>query len=131
MFRAIVVEDEVLQAMDWCDLLQELGLDVVGCHPTGERAVAQIRTSKVDLAVVDMRLKGEMDGLDVAEELERHGVSYIFVTAFADSLGVDRRGAGLAPMASFGKPLPKQRLREALVGFLACRLPVPPVPRPA
>jgi CheY-like chemotaxis protein len=127
----MVVEDEVLQAMDWCAMLEELGLDVVGCHPTGERALAQLRMSKVDLAVVDMRLKGEMDGLDVARELERQGVSYIFVTAFAESLRRDERGAGLAPMASFDKPLPKVRLRDVIIRFMAHRLPLPGAAGPA
>ncbi len=67
--RILIVEDEGIVAADLESTLQKLGYTVVGTAATGEQAVEKAEKTAPDLVLMDIRLKGEMDGIDAAEQI--------------------------------------------------------------
>lgn len=81
----LVVEDESIVRKDIERSLEKLGYKVVGSADTGEKAVSKALELKPDLALMDIMLKGDMTGIDAAEEIKRHiDIPVIFLTAYAD-----------------------------------------------
>jgi two-component system, response regulator PdtaR len=97
--RILVIEDDLLIATQIETTLTEAGFDVVGLSPTGEEAIELAAKDPPDLAVVDIRLAGDRDGVDTALELFRsHGIRCIFASAHSD----DEARQRAAPAAPFG-----------------------------
>jgi DNA-binding NtrC family response regulator len=79
------VEDEAVVARDLERSLERLGYASAGWVTTGEEAVERVAEQPPDLVLMDIRLKGSMDGIQAAGEIrDVHGVAVVFVTAFAD-----------------------------------------------
>ena len=84
--RVFVVEDEALIAMDLSEQLTALGYEVCGTTARGETAVQRITELRPDLVLLDVKLAGSMDGVEVAQQLrERYDVPVVFLTAYSDS----------------------------------------------
>lgn len=82
--QILVVEDEQIVAMDIQQTLVSLGYDVPITVATGEAAVEQARQRRPDLVLMDIRLGGEMDGVEAAGRIRELGLPVIFLTAHAD-----------------------------------------------
>ncbi|WP_211530186.1 response regulator [Methanocalculus chunghsingensis] len=89
--RVWIVEDEAIVAMDLKIRLQALGYDVLGISSYGEDAVEKVAQHKPDLVMMDIVLKGEMDGITAAgiirQEME---IPVIYLTAYADEKTIGR-----------------------------------------
>jgi len=84
--------------------LSDAGFVIAGVAASGEEAIAIAARQKPDLAVMDVRLAGDRDGVDTALELLRsHGVRCIFATAHADS-ETRTRAQAAAPLGWLQKP---------------------------
>lgn len=80
-----IVEDELIVSEDLRQILQDEGYDVTGCFEYAEEALGHLVDVKPDLVMIDIRLKGKMTGIDLAEKLRNsHSVPIIFVTANTD-----------------------------------------------
>ena len=79
--RVLVVEDEYFLADEMAQVLQELGAQVVGPVPTLEKALAVLAGERVDVAVLDINLKGRTV-YPVADKLREQGVSFVFATGY-------------------------------------------------
>jgi diguanylate cyclase (GGDEF)-like protein/PAS domain S-box-containing protein len=89
--RILVVEDETIVALDLKNSLTVLGYDVVATATTGEAAIARANETRPDLVLMDIILKGEMDGVEAANAIRaRLGVPVIFLTACADETTLHR-----------------------------------------
>lgn len=87
----LVVEDESIVAKDIQVCLKRLGYDVVGVVSSGEDAVEKAREFDPDLVMMDIMLKGEMSGIDAANEIRRRkDIPVIFLTAYTDRDTVDK-----------------------------------------
>lgn len=87
----LVVEDEPILAKEVQLRLQDAGYQVLGPSPSGEQALTLAETSRPDLALMDVRLKGQMDGIDAAHNLyTRLGVPVVFLTGHDDQDVVGR-----------------------------------------
>jgi two-component system response regulator LytT len=87
----LVVEDESIVAKDIQVCLKRLGYDVVGVVSSGEDAVEKARELDPDLVMMDIMLKGEMSGIDAANEIRRRkDIPVIFLTAYTDRDTVDK-----------------------------------------
>jgi two-component system, response regulator PdtaR len=96
--RILVIEDDLLIATQIETTLTEAGFEVVSLA-TGEEAIELAAKDPPDLAVVDIRLAGDRDGVDTALELFRsHGIRCIFASAYSD----DEARQRAAPAAPFG-----------------------------
>jgi two-component system, response regulator PdtaR len=112
--KVLVVEDEVLISDYICDVLNDAGFEVLGVAPSGEEALAIINRDPPDIALVDVRLAGPMDGITFAETLwDRHSVSSIFVTGSGDPRTLTRIEKTHFPRLQ--KPVRPRDLLEAIL----------------
>ncbi len=77
----LLVEDEYLVSLVVQEVLQEAGCTVLGPFARVGDALAAARTERVDIAVLDVNVAGEMV-FPVAELLETRGVPFLFVTGY-------------------------------------------------
>jgi len=61
--KILIVEDEMIEAMNFERSLVSFGYDVVGIASTGDDAIKMADELKPDLILMDIVLKGEMDGI--------------------------------------------------------------------
>ncbi len=108
--RVLLVEDEALVAIMIQDALAEFGFQVIGPVATASQALAAVRESGCDAAVLDINLG---DGLvyAVAEILTERGVPFAFVTGY-DADSVDPRFAGVPILQ---KPIERDILRKIFI----------------
>ncbi len=84
--RVFVVEDEAAIALDLGERLTALGYAVCGTAARGETAVRQIAELRPDIVLMDIKLAGSMDGVEVAHQLHEHyDVPVVYLSAFADA----------------------------------------------
>ncbi len=112
--RILIVEDEQITAADIEDILAHLGHRVAGVATSGAAAVGQAEAEQPDLILMDIRIKGEMDGVEAARIVrERFGIPSIFLTAHADEATLDR--AKLAePLGYIVKPFHDTELQAVI-----------------
>ena len=83
--KILVTEDESIVRKDIERCLEQLGYEVVASVDTGEKAISQALEHKPDLCLMDIMIKGDMNGIAAAEEIKRSlDVPVIFLTAYAD-----------------------------------------------
>jgi DNA-binding NarL/FixJ family response regulator len=100
----LIVEDDFLIAMQTESALTDAGITVVGVASTAEEAVLLARQNKPVLAVMDIRLAGQRDGIEAAGDLFRElGVRCIFATAHDDQR-TRSRAEPFAPLGWLAKP---------------------------
>lgn len=83
--RILVVEDEVMVAMTLEDTLEALGYEVVGTTDNGKDAVRLAGEKTPDLILMDIRIRGDIDGIEAAEKIsEDYDIPVVFLTAHSD-----------------------------------------------
>ena len=109
--RILIAEDEILVARDTENMLLNFGYEVLGIAGTGEEAVAAAGELSPDLILMDIRLRGKVDGVEAARQVrELYNLPVIFVTAHADEATLQR--AKLAgPIGYLLKPFEEKELR--------------------
>ncbi len=89
--RALIIEDETLIAEELRERLSRLGFSVIAAVGSGEEGVAIATRERPDLVLMDIRLKGEKDGVQAAREIrEQVDVPIVYLTAHSDRPTVDR-----------------------------------------
>ena len=84
-YNILVIEDDLEIAESLAEMLEILGHHVIASADSYDSAIKSLDHDTVDLALVDIQLKGEKTGIDVGERLtNEYNVPYIFTTAFAD-----------------------------------------------
>lgn len=100
----LIVEDDYLVSVQAEAALTDAGFDVVGVANSAEAALELARTGKPDLVVMDIRLAGDRDGVDIAKELfGALGLRSIFATAHNEE-AVRRRAQPAKPLGWLPKP---------------------------
>ncbi|MBI9100266.1 MAG: response regulator [Spirochaetaceae bacterium] len=83
--RILIVEDESIVALDLQNRLESNGFDVIDIVSNGSRAVEKAITEIPDLILMDINLKGSIDGIEAASLIKRQiDCAIVFLTAFAD-----------------------------------------------
>ncbi len=81
----LIVEDEDLVARDLKKRLTELGYEVAGIKHSGQGAINGVEKSKPDIVLMDIMLKGDIDGVTAAGEIKsRFEIPVIYLTAYSD-----------------------------------------------
>jgi len=112
--KILLVEDELITAQHLKQSLAKLGYNVVGIAATGAAALEAAERAKPDLSVADIRLRGELDGIEVAAQFQRRwGIPTIFLTALADSETL-RRAQVVEPYGYLVKPFSADDLHAAI-----------------
>ncbi len=89
--RILIVEDELIIAEDIRTKLINLGYIVTGMAVTADEAEQLVKNIKPDLVMLDIMLRGERDGIDLARVIrEQYKIPFIFLTSYADRETVER-----------------------------------------
>lgn len=116
--RVLVVEDDYLVGLTICDLLTGAGYEVLGPAVSGEEAVSAGLEERPHLVLMDIRLAGEMDGVDAALKLTEAGIRSLFVSAHSDPQ-TRSRGEAASPHGWVEKPFSDAQLLEAVAAALS------------
>lgn len=112
--KVLIVEDHKIIARDIANLLTDWQYKVVGCAATGEQALSLFTSKEPDLALIDIALAGAMDGIEVAEKMNKiNSIPFIYLTAQADTHTV-ARAKSTSPSAYLLKPFEERSLQISL-----------------
>ncbi len=110
----LIVEDEAVVAMDIKKTLKSLGYHVPCIAFSGEQAVEMARREKPGLVLMDILLRGKMDGIQAAEEIRKDlSIPVIYLTAYADKEKLQRAKA-TQPFGYILKPFESRELHAAI-----------------
>ena len=110
----LVVEDEGIVAQEIKSRLEKSGYSVCGVVHDGERAVSDAENLKPDLVLMDIRLKGEMDGIEAAGRIrERCNIPVIYLTAYTDPATLERAKV-MDPFGYVVKPFETRNLMVSI-----------------
>ncbi|MEW6593225.1 MAG: response regulator [Candidatus Hadarchaeota archaeon] len=112
--KIMIVEDEILIAMEIQRKLNNLGYTVTDVVSSGEEAVQTAGTAQPDLVLMDIKLAGEMDGVEAATRIhDRYDIPIVYLTAHTDEKTLQR--AKLAqPFGYLVKPFSEVELRTTI-----------------
>lgn len=110
----LIVEDEGIVAQDLMEALTRLGYRICGVASEGAQAVAMALQMQPELVVMDVSLRGDIDGIQAARMMQEHAyVPVIFLTGHRDSETL-RRAVLTGPLGYLIKPFHEDELRCAI-----------------
>jgi len=112
--KILIVEDEVIVAEAIKNSLESMDYEVTSMVKTGASAVESAEQDRPNIILMDIRLKGQMDGIEAAELIRsRSNIPIIFLTAYADEDKIDRAKLTL-PFGYVLKPFQDRDLKVAI-----------------
>jgi two-component system, response regulator PdtaR len=112
--KVLIVEDDKLIAHIEQWRLLKLGYDVCGSAGTGTEALNCVAKMRPDVVLIDISLKGEIDGIETALKIKKDfNIPIIFVSAHFDGATIDRAKA-IHPEGFIKKPFDDNDLRIAI-----------------
>lgn len=112
--KILIVEDEMIIGANISLQLSKLGYEVTGIVSRGEEAIAHLKENRPDIVLMDIQLKGTMDGIETASKMQIEAdVPIIYLTANADDEHFER-AKSTNPYAFISKPFKKLDLQHAI-----------------
>jgi DNA-binding NarL/FixJ family response regulator len=112
--KILIVEDEISVSLELQEMLTEHGYDVVGIADSGEEAIVMARSLKPDLALMDIKLSGKLDGIEAAARIRsRLDIPSVFLTGHGKKELVDR-AVKADPLGYIMKPLDEIQILAAV-----------------
>lgn len=112
--KLLIVEDDMIIAANISLQLSNLGYEVTAIVPRGEEAILQIQENPPDIVLLDIHLKGALDGIATAHEMQKNAdIPIIYLTANADEATFNRAKT-TRPHAFISKPFRKLDLQRAI-----------------
>jgi DNA-binding LytR/AlgR family response regulator len=112
--KILIVEDEMIIGANISLQLSKLGYDVTGIVSRGEEAITHLKQNRPDIVLMDIQLKGNMDGIETAIKMQNEvDVPVIYLTANADDEHFER-AKSTNPYAFISKPFKKLDLQHAI-----------------
>jgi CheY-like chemotaxis protein len=120
--KILIVEDETIIALDIRSMLEDLGYLVSGIVSSGEESIQRASKMRPDLVLMDIKLKGSIDGLKAGEEIyKQFQIPIVYLTAYSDKATIKRiisRRNG-NPSIVINKPFDEGELRTVIRSTLA------------
>lgn len=114
--QIVIVEDENIIALDIKKRLKSYGYDITAIVPSGEEAIRAAEELRPDLIIMDIVLKGEMDGFEAAEWIiARTHIPIVYLTAYSDNKTLNRM-KNTTPLECLVKPFNELELRRIIDG---------------
>ena len=115
--RVLIVDDHTIIALAVGGILQKLGHSVIATVTTGREAVDWAAQHRPDLVLMDIELKGDMDGVAAAIAIKNSlGISSVFFSGHLDE-ETRRRAAEAEPIAFLAKTASTETISEVLKGI--------------
>jgi len=112
--KIVVVEDEGLIAADLAARLKTAGYAVPGTADSAHKALQLIRKTSPDLVLMDIRLKGSVDGIEIADQVRQQlDIPGVFLTAYEDRGTLERAGRSQA-FGYIKKPIAAASLKGSI-----------------
>jgi signal transduction histidine kinase len=110
----LIVEDEAIVAYDIQQTLLDLGYDAFAIAASADEAIARAEARRPELVLMDIRLKGNQDGISAALTLrKRFGAPVIYLTAHADDRTIERAKIS-EPYGYLLKPVSAPELKSVI-----------------
>lgn len=106
----LIVEDESITALDLKFTLEELGYNVIDITDNGQDAINIAAETSPDLTIMDINLKGEMNGIEAAKKLSELNLPVIFLTAYTDNDTFNKIINDLSVYGFISKPFNKKTI---------------------
>ena len=114
MIGILIVEDERIVAMALEKALRRMGYMVTGITDSGEEAIHKAEQTHPNLVLMDIRLKGEMDGVHAADEIQRRlAIHVVYLSAYGDEQTL-RQATATAAYGYLLKPFEERDVRIAV-----------------
>ena len=118
MINILIVEDESIVALDIKDKVERLGYNVLAVVSSGEKAIEEVKKVQPELVLMDIVLKGEIDGIETARQIREHfDIPIIYLTAHSDTQTLTRAKI-TGPFGYLVKPFVDSELRKAIEAVL-------------
>lgn len=111
--RIMVVEDESITAFDIAGKIEDLGYNVVNIVGSGNKAIKNARELQPDLILMDIMLKGTVDGIYVADALKDLDIPVVYLTAYTDEKILER-AKETSPYGYIVKPYRENELKATI-----------------
>lgn len=112
--RILIVEDEGIVAFNLQQRLQQMGYEIAGVAESGHEALALAGDAEPDLVLMDIHIKGEMDGIEVASQLAAtRQTPVIYLTAYAEDSTLER-ARRTRPYGYLIKPFSQRELHATI-----------------
>lgn len=112
--RLLIVEDDMIIAANISLQLSSLGYEVTGIVPRGEESIRHVQDNPPDIVLLDINLKGTLDGIETAVQMQQiRAIPIIYLTANADEPTFQRAKA-TQPHAFISKPFRQVDLQRAI-----------------
>jgi len=117
-WKILVVEDEAIIAMDIQSILRKLGVRQTEVVHTGEESIEKVAAGRPHLVLMDIKLKGKLDGIEAAHEIfTQYNVPVVYITAFGDE-GTLKRANGTLRYGYITKPFEETDLQSTVQNAL-------------
>jgi CheY-like chemotaxis protein len=112
--KLLIVEDEPIVALDLQQEVERFGYEVVGLAESADEALIAVEETCPDLALMDIRIAGRMNGIQTARRLrDAYQIPAIFLTSYSDDSTV-ARAAREMPYGYLTKPFQSNELRATV-----------------
>lgn len=119
--QIVIVEDEAIIALELKFILEAKGFRIPKILTTGEQAVNYILKHSPDLVLMDIRIKGRLDGIQAVQQIKKSKkVPVIFLTGNTDLISAQQIKQ-TRPVAILNKPVAEWELMEAIEQALDSR----------
>jgi signal transduction histidine kinase len=113
-YKILVVEDENIVALDIKNRIQSMGYDIAGTESRGDDAVKFVSEHNVDLVLMDIKLQGNMDGIETAREIRKiKDIPIVYLTAYSDKRSIEH-ALETGPYGYILKPYEDRELAVAI-----------------
>jgi two-component system, response regulator PdtaR len=113
--RALIVEDEIMIALDLEAEMRAIGFDVCGLAPSARQARCLAMSNEPDVVLMDVNLEGGREGIEAARWLrEVCETAVVFVTSYNDDDIVERIHEQVPGAPVLPKPVYRERLADAV-----------------
>jgi|GEM_PF-3940230 len=109
-----IVEDEWIVSMELQEHLRNMGFDIVGPFDEGVKALNSFNQLRPDLVLMDIKIKGEIDGIETTEKInKKYKVPVVYVTANTDETTL-KRALNTNPFGVINKPYDVNELKKTI-----------------
>jgi two-component system cell cycle sensor histidine kinase/response regulator CckA len=112
--QIMIVENELIVAKNIENHLRKMGYELISIVDSGEKAIARAAEAKLDLVLMDIKLAGEIDGIEAARQIhDRFQIPVVYLTAYADDETLQRAKV-TAPYGYIIKPFEPKKLHTTI-----------------